>query len=128
MRILAILLFLVFGQSAFAATTTESHVLGFSKDGRYFVFEEFAVYDGAGIPKATLYVIDTVNDSWVPGTPVSTDRGEEDVVEQPGRDYAEVERELIASVRKEVRGMAAPILKKIGPLVPGTRRVLNSGR
>ncbi|MEE9375490.1 MAG: DUF2259 domain-containing protein [Rhizobiaceae bacterium] len=106
-----------------AATTTKSHVLGFSKDGRYFVFEEFAVYDGAGIPKATLYVIDTKNDSWLKGTPVRTNRTEEDTPGDATKPYAQIAREQIASVRKEIRVKAKGLLASIGPLVAGVKRV-----
>ncbi len=126
MRFLIALLVFLIAQPGWTATTTERHVLGFSKDGRYFVFEEFAVGDGAGIPYAALFVIDTKTDTWAPDSPFKTNFREGDFPEQPSRDWREVEREMIVAARKDVRKRAEALLQKIGPLVPGKQRVRNT--
>lgn len=54
---------------ALAADAAERDVIGFSKDGKLFAFEEFGVQDGSGFPYSTIYVIDTNKDRWVPGSP-----------------------------------------------------------
>lgn len=46
-----------------------TEILGFSRDGGRFAFEEYGVQDGSGFPWSNLYVIDVANDSWVPGSP-----------------------------------------------------------
>ncbi|MEE9314588.1 MAG: DUF2259 domain-containing protein [Rhizobiaceae bacterium] len=125
MRLLFILLSLFLTQTSFAASTTTGHVVGFSKDGRYFVFEEFVIQDGSGFPQATLYIIDTTDDSWLKGTPIKAQR-ELDESDGSSKEYAELERKGIASVRKEVRDRAASIMNRIGPIVPATQRVFNT--
>lgn len=44
--------------------------IGFSSDGYVFAFEEYGVQDGSGFPYSTIYVIDTRNDTFLPGAPV----------------------------------------------------------
>lgn len=44
--------------------------IGFSSDGNVFAFEEYGVQDGSGFPYSTIYVIDTRNDTFLPGAPV----------------------------------------------------------
>jgi predicted secreted protein len=50
--------------------TAEAEVLGFSADGRLFAFEEWGVQDGSGWPYASIFVVDTDTDAWMPGTPI----------------------------------------------------------
>jgi len=54
--------------------------IGFSSDGNVFAFEEYGVQDGSGFPYSTVYVLDTRNDSFLPGAPVRAvvedDKGE----------------------------------------------------
>jgi predicted secreted protein len=48
-------------------------VLGFSTDGRYFAFEQYwTVYEETA-SAAEIQVIDTVSDTWLPGTPFRAD-------------------------------------------------------
>ena len=56
--------------AASAGDYADRTILGFSPDGGVFAFEEFGVGDGSGFPYATVYLIDTERDEWVPGTPV----------------------------------------------------------
>ena len=55
---------------AFAGDAAQLEILGFSKDGTVFAFEEYGVQDGSGFPYANRYYIDTTTDAFVKGTPV----------------------------------------------------------
>ncbi|SDU22828.1 DUF2259 domain-containing protein [Stappia sp. ES.058] len=55
--------------AATAGDFAQADVLGFSKDGSHFAFEEYGIQDGSGFPYSNLYVIDVANDSWVSGSP-----------------------------------------------------------
>ena len=48
----------------------ERQIIGFSPDAEYFAFEEFGTEDGSGFPYATVFLIDTEADRWLPGTPI----------------------------------------------------------
>lgn len=45
-------------------------ILGFSKSGNIFAFEEYGIQDGSGFPYANRYYIDTASDAFVNGTPI----------------------------------------------------------
>jgi predicted secreted protein len=75
MRILVLLAISLFAQfatslAAHAGDVAELEILGFTKDGGVFAFEEYGVYDGSGFPYANRYYIDTSNDSFLKGTPI----------------------------------------------------------
>lgn len=53
--------------------------IGFSKDGGVYAFEEYGVQDGSGFPYSTIYVIDTVKDAYLPGTPIKVRIDDESV-------------------------------------------------
>jgi predicted secreted protein len=57
-------------QLAMAGDAATLDILGFSKDGKIFAFEEYGVQDGSGFPYATRFYIDTTTDAFLPGTPV----------------------------------------------------------
>ena len=44
--------------------------IGFSDDGSVYAFEEYGIQDGSGSPYSNIYVIDTVKDAYLPGTPI----------------------------------------------------------
>lgn len=44
--------------------------IGFSKDGGVYAFEEYGVQDGSGFAYSNIYLIDTVKDTYLPGTPI----------------------------------------------------------
>jgi len=44
--------------------------IGFSVDGSVYAFEEYGIQDGSGFPYSNIYVIDTVKDVYLPGTPI----------------------------------------------------------
>ncbi|MDX8521438.1 DUF2259 domain-containing protein [Mesorhizobium dulcispinae] len=56
--------------AAYAGDVAELEILGFSKDGGIFAFEEYGVQDGSGFPYANRYYIDTATDTFLEGTPV----------------------------------------------------------
>lgn len=45
------------------------HIFGFSPDGDTFAFEQFGVQDGSGFPYTDIFVVDTLSDQWVKGSP-----------------------------------------------------------
>jgi len=49
------------------------HVLGFSPNGSYFAFEQYWTLYEETASAAEIQVIDTVSDSWLPGTPFRAD-------------------------------------------------------
>lgn len=56
-------------QTALAGDYARTEILGFSRDGAHFAFEEYGIQDGSGFPWSNLYVIDVAHDSWVKGSP-----------------------------------------------------------
>ncbi|MEI8716000.1 DUF2259 domain-containing protein [Mesorhizobium sp. ISC11] len=56
--------------AAHAGDVAELEILGFTKDGSVFAFEEYGVQDGSGFPYANRYYIDTSTDSFLKGTPI----------------------------------------------------------
>jgi len=63
-------LVLLSAASADAGDVAELEILGFSRDGGVFAFEEYGVQDGSGFPYSNRYYIDTETDQFLPGTPV----------------------------------------------------------
>lgn len=55
--------------SVFAGDFASRAIIGFSKDGTKFAFEEYGVQDGSGFPYSNIYIIDTTTDSWTSGSP-----------------------------------------------------------
>lgn len=66
----ASLLACLFGGVAEAGDTADIRILGFSRDGATFAFEEYGIQDGSGFPYANRFYIDTATDRYRPGTPV----------------------------------------------------------
>jgi predicted secreted protein len=97
---LALLLCALSATAAFAADAAERKILGFSRDGRYFAFEQFGVQDGSGFPYSEIYIIDLVSDSWLGGTPV--------------RVRFDDETKPLESARRKAMDDAAPYLRQIG--------------
>ncbi len=57
-------------RSALAGDVADRDIIGFSSDGKVFAFEEFGRQDGSGFPYSNVYVIDTVDNNWVEGSPI----------------------------------------------------------
>lgn len=71
--------------------------IGFSSDGNVFAFEEYGIQDGSGFPYSTIHVLDTRNDSFLPGAPVRA------VTEEDGAG--------LPKVRREAHARAAPLIE-----------------
>jgi predicted secreted protein len=85
---------------AAAGDMASLNVLGYSRDGKVFAFEEFGILDGSGGAYSSVYFIDIESDSFVAGTPIRVGRPEEE-----GQ---------LAAVRKESRDKAAALSAKYG--------------
>jgi len=110
----SLILFLMSLMPALAGDRAELNVLGYSKDYRYFAFEEFGEFDGSGGNYAHIYVVDLSDDSWVPGTPFSTEQNgdTDDVIPS------------LAAIRAKTMSLAAPMLQDLKIEVPATTLVL----
>jgi predicted secreted protein len=109
-----VLLLAFFGTPGLAGDRAGLNVLGYSKDLRYFAFEEFGVRDGSGGNYSHIFVVDLSDDSWVDGTPFLTD--------QAG-DTDDVAPKLDA-IRAKTAGLAAATLTSLKISVPATTLVL----
>lgn len=56
--------------AAWAGDAAKLDIIGFSKDGGTFAFEEYGVQDGSGFPYANRFYIDTATDKFLAKTPV----------------------------------------------------------
>ncbi|PLP61200.1 hypothetical protein CYK37_02650 [Mesorhizobium loti] len=78
-----------------AGDVAQLQVLGFSKGGGIFAFEEYGVQDGSGFPYANRYYIDTATDTFVKGTPVRVRLDDESATLQAARSKAREQGEAI---------------------------------
>lgn len=100
----AALLVLGLATPAFAGDRALIDFIGFSKDSRYFAFEEFGIQDGSGFAYSSIYVVDLAEDSWVVGTPI--------------RIQADDETTTLSQIRSEVQLQAADDIETLGIDVP----------
>ena len=63
------LLAAVIVSSAHAGDFANLDIIGFSKDGRRFAFEQYGIQDGSGFPYSEVFIIDVQKDSWVKPSP-----------------------------------------------------------
>jgi predicted secreted protein len=82
---------------ASAGDVAELEILGFSKDGSVFAFEEYGVQDGSGFPYANRYYIDTTDDSFLKGTPIRVRLDDETATLDAARLQARQKGEAIVS-------------------------------
>ena len=82
---------------ASAGDVAELEILGFSKDGGVFAFEEYGVFDGSGFPYANRYYIDTSTDSFLKGTPIRVRLDDENAKLDAARLQARQKGEAIVS-------------------------------
>lgn len=82
---------------ASAGDVAELQILGFSKDGGVFAFEEYGVQDGSGFPYANRYYIDTTDDSFLKGTPIRVRLDDETATLDAARLQARQKGEAIVS-------------------------------
>ncbi|UFI02394.1 DUF2259 domain-containing protein [Roseibium aggregatum] len=90
--------------AAMAGDTAELQLLGFSRNGDFFAFEQFGVQDGSGFPYSEIFVVDVIGDTWVPPSPF---RLRKDVDPGPG-DAAD---NALSETRAENRLAAQPLLQ-----------------
>jgi predicted secreted protein len=98
-RLAAVLTVACGAATAEAGDIADYRILGFTPNGDVFAFEEFGIQDGSGFPYSNIYVVDTSDDSWVPGTPV--------------RVRIDDETKPLAEARDQARKQAAVIFGKI---------------
>jgi len=60
----AVLTITFFAANSFAGSYSTLNFIGFSKDGRYLAYEEYAIQDGSGFPYASIYFIDTAKNAY----------------------------------------------------------------
>jgi predicted secreted protein len=87
---------------ALAGDYARTEILGFSADGGHFAFEEYGIQDGSGFPYSNIYVIDTSQDSWVPGSPF---RLRERIDDSQPLDLEDLLRETRARNRETARAV-----------------------
>ncbi|RWA74793.1 MAG: DUF2259 domain-containing protein [Mesorhizobium sp.] len=80
-----------------AGDVAELEILGFSKDGSVFAFEEYGVQDGSGFPYANRYYIDTATDTFLKGTPVKVRLDDEAATLEAARLQSRQKGEAIVS-------------------------------
>lgn len=66
-------------QSVLAGDFASREIIGFSKDGSKFSFEEYGVQDGSGFAYSNIYIINTKTDSWIDGSPWRVQINDENV-------------------------------------------------
>ena len=81
--------------AAWAGDIAQLQILGFSKGGSIFAFEEYGVQDGSGFPYANRYYIDTATDTFVKGTPVRVRLDDEAATLQAARNKAREQGEAV---------------------------------
>ncbi|RJT37479.1 DUF2259 domain-containing protein [Mesorhizobium waimense] len=80
-----------------AGDVAELEILGFTKDGGVFAFEEYGVQDGSGFPYANRYYIDTNDDTFLKGTPIKVRLDDENAMLEAARLQARQKGEAIVS-------------------------------
>ncbi|QEN86702.1 DUF2259 domain-containing protein [Labrys sp. KNU-23] len=98
--------------SAFAGDAAVPDIIGFSRDGRYFAFEEYGTLDASIHPYSTIHVIDLDTGQPVAGSPLAVSHDKEGPEEV---------------ARAEVRKKALPLLAKLGIGEKPTRQVVHEG-
>jgi predicted secreted protein len=110
----SVVAFLLLVLPALAGDRAQLNVLGYSRDFRYFAFEEFGVFDGSGGNYSHIFVVDLSDDSWVKGTPFSTEQnGDTDDVIPP-----------LSAVRAKTMSLAVPTLSELRIEVPASILVM----
>lgn len=69
LRLSALVVAGLLAPAALAGDTSELQLLGFSKNGDFFAFEQYGIQDGSGFPYSEIFVVDVIGDSWVPPSP-----------------------------------------------------------
>ena len=80
-----------------AGDVAELEILGFTKDGGVFAFEEYGIQDGSGFPYANRYYIDINDDTFLKGTPIKVRLDDENATLEAARLQARQKGEAIVS-------------------------------
>ncbi|HTV70997.1 MAG TPA: DUF2259 domain-containing protein [Rhizobiaceae bacterium] len=78
-----------------AGDTASVEVLGFSRDGGVFAFEEYGIQDGSGFPYAHRFYIDTATDKFLANTPIRVTLEDENATLEQARGRAKTRGEKI---------------------------------
>jgi len=89
---------------ALAGDRALQEVMGYSRDGRYFAFEEYGIADGSGLAYVNFYITDLDTDQWVVGTPIHM--------------QAEDEKQSLFALRALVRAKASARMEDLMIDVP----------
>ncbi|MCV0428995.1 MAG: DUF2259 domain-containing protein [Roseibium sp.] len=89
---------------AHAADDADVQILGFSKAGDYFAFEQYGIQDGSGFPYSEIFVLDVIGDSWVKPSPF---RRRDDIND---RDVYDGDT-FLSETRAKNRATAQPLLQ-----------------
>lgn len=98
---------------ALAADGAQSRAIGYSKDWKYFAFEQYGIQDGSGFPFWEIYMLDLAADSWVRGTPV--------------RILIDDEEGRLTTARDQAYAAARPLLDKLAINEPADLLAANPG-
>ncbi|MHC1548709.1 DUF2259 domain-containing protein [Phyllobacterium sp. K27] len=81
-----------------AGDAAKLDIIGFSKDGGTFAFEEYGVQDGSGFPYANRFYIDTATDKFLSKTPVRIRLDDENSSIENARSKAEQDGQALTSL------------------------------
>lgn len=107
LRLALVLFACVFSFAASAGDTAKFHLLGFSKNGSFFAFEQYGIQDGSGFPYSEIFVIDVIGDTWVKPSPF---RLRKDIEANLGNQSDSV----LTETRSENRLAAQTLLREVG--------------
>lgn len=81
-----------------AGDAAKLDIIGFSKDGSTFAFEEYGVQDGSGFPYANRFYIDTATDKFLSKTPVRIRLDDESSSVEKARSRARQDGQALTSL------------------------------
>jgi predicted secreted protein len=87
--------------AAQAGDAAKLDILGFSKDGSVFAFEEYGVQDGSGFPYSNRFYIDTEGDKFLAKTPVRVRLDDENSSLENARNKAGLDAQGVTSLTDE---------------------------
>ncbi len=93
--------------AAQAGDTADVQLLGFSKNGDFFAFEQYGIEDGSGFPYSEIFVVDVIGDTWVKPSPFRL-RNDSDPDPDDETDSA------LTAVRAQNRAAAQALLQEKG--------------
>jgi predicted secreted protein len=113
---LAALLLASWPMAAQAGDAAKLDILGFSKDGGIFAFEEYGVQDGSGFPYANRFYIDTATDKFVAKTPVRVRLDDEHSSIENARNKASLDAQGVTSLADEELRATAGVTVAFNPV------------